>query len=78
MSLVSFCPGALLDLADEIPARASDTSGNATASEIAAAVSASIDMQNEKFFEAKAIEDAGISAIQGHLDLLRAQYLNWT
>jgi hypothetical protein len=44
-----------LDAVDEIPARAFDTSGKATASEIAAAVAASIAMQNDKFAEAKEI-----------------------
>lgn len=66
--------GTLLDAADEIPARALDTSGKATASEIAAAVAASILVQNEKFAEAKTIAENDISAIQSQLDLLRKQY----
>lgn len=66
--------GTLLDAADEIPARALDTSGKATASEIAAAVAASILVQNEKFAEAATIAENDISAIQSQLDLLRKQY----
>jgi hypothetical protein len=66
--------GTLLDAADEIPARALDTSGKATASEIASAVAASIAVQNEKFAEAKTIAENDIAAIQSQLDLLRKQY----
>lgn len=66
--------GTLLDAADEIPARALDTSGKATPSEIAAAVAASIAVQNEKFAEAKTIAENDIAAIQSNLDLLRKQY----
>jgi hypothetical protein len=66
--------GTLLDAADEIPARALDTSGKATASEIASAVAASIAVQNEKFAEAKIIAENDIAAIQSQLDLLRKQY----
>ena len=66
--------GTLLDAADEIPARALDTSGKATPGEIAAAVAASIAVQNEKFAEAKTIAENDIAAIQSQLDLLRKQY----
>jgi NifU-like protein involved in Fe-S cluster formation len=66
--------GTLLDAADEIPARALDTSGKATAGEIASAVAASIAVQNEKFAEAKKIAENDIAAIQSQLDLLRKQY----
>lgn len=66
--------GTLLDAADEIPARALDTSGKATASEIAAAVAASIAVQNEKFAEAKTIAAADVAAIESHIELLRKQY----
>jgi len=66
--------GTLLDAADEIPARALDTSGKATPSEIASAVAASIAVQNEKFAEAKSIAETDIAAIQSQLDLLRKQY----
>jgi hypothetical protein len=69
--------GTLLDAADEIPARALDTSGKATASEIAAAVAASIEVQNEKFAEAKEIAQRDIAAIETHIDLLRKQYPSW-
>ena len=69
--------GALLDAADEIPARALDTSGKATASEIAAAVAASIAVQNEKFAEAQEIAAADVAAIESHIDLLRKQYPSW-
>jgi hypothetical protein len=66
--------GTLLDAADEIPARALDTSGKATPGEIASAVAASIAVQNEKFAEAKSIAETDIAAIQSQLDLLRKQY----
>ena len=66
--------GTLLDAADEIPARALDTSGKATPGEIASAVAASIAVQNEKFAEAKIIAENDIAAIQSQLDLLRKQY----
>ena len=69
--------GALLDAADEIPARALDTSGKATAPEIAAAVAASIAMQNDKFAEAKEIAAADVAAIESHIDLLRKQFPSW-
>ena len=69
--------GTLLDAADEIPARALDTSGKATASEIAAAVAASITVQNEKFAEAKEIAQRDVAAIQSHIELLRKQYPSW-
>jgi hypothetical protein len=69
--------GTLLDAADEIPARALDTSGKATAGEIAAAVAASIEVQNEKFAEAKEIAQRDVAAIQTHLELLRKQYPSW-
>ena len=69
--------GALLDAADEIPARALDTSGKATAPEVAAAVSASIAMQNDKFAEAKEIAAADVAAIESHIDLLRKQFPSW-
>ena len=66
--------GTLLDAADEIPARALDTSGKATPGEIASAVAASIAVQNEKFAEAKSIAETDIAAIQSQLELLRKQY----
>jgi hypothetical protein len=69
--------GTLLDAADEIPARALDTSGKATASEIAAAVAASIAVQNEKFAEAKEIAERDVAAIESHIDLLRKQFPAW-
>jgi len=69
--------GALLDAADEIPARALDTSGKATAAEIAAAVAASIAMQNDKFAEAKEIAAADVAAIESRIDLLRKQFPSW-
>ena len=69
--------GTLLDAADEIPARALDTSGKATASEIATAVAASIAVQNEKFAEAKEIAQSDVAAIQTHIELLRKQYPSW-
>ena len=69
--------GALLDAADEIPARALDTSGKATAPEIAAAVAASIAMQNDKFAEAKEIAAADVAAIDSHIELLRKQFPAW-
>jgi hypothetical protein len=69
--------GTLLDAADEIPARALDTSGKATASEIAAAVAASIAVQNEKFAEAQEIAQRDVAAIQSHMELLRKQYPSW-
>ena len=69
--------GTLLDAADEIPARALDTSGKATASEIAAAVAASIAVQNEKFAEAKEIAQRDVAAIQSQVELLRKQYPSW-
>jgi hypothetical protein len=69
--------GTLLDAADEIPARALDTSGKATASEIATAVAASIAVQNEKFAEAKEIAQRDVAAIQSHIELLRKQYPSW-
>ena len=69
--------GALLDAADEIPARALDTSGKATAAEIAAAIAASIAMQNDKFAEAKEIAAADVAAIESHIDLLRNQFPSW-
>lgn len=69
--------GALLDAADEIPARALDTSGKATASEIAAAVAASISMQNEKFAEAREIAAADVAAIESRIELLRKQFPAW-
>lgn len=69
--------GALLDAADEIPARALDTSGKATASEIAEAVAASVAMQKDKFAEAKEIAAADVAAIESHVDLLRKQFPSW-
>ena len=69
--------GALLDAADEIPARALDTSGKAAAAEIAAAVAASIAMQNDKFAEAKEIAAADVAAIESRIDLLRKQFPSW-
>ena len=69
--------GALLDAADEIPARALDTSGKATASEIAGAVADSIKVQNEKFAEAKEIAERDVAAIQSHIELLRKQFPSW-
>jgi hypothetical protein len=69
--------GTLLDAADEIPSRVLDTSGKATAGEIAAAVAASIKVQMEKFDEAKEIAQRDVAAIQSHLDLLRKQYPSW-
>lgn len=69
--------GTLLDAVDEIPARALDTSGKATASEIAAAVAASIKSQNEKFVEAQEIASADMAAIESHLELLRRQFPSW-
>ena len=69
--------GTLLDAADEIPARALDTSGKATAGEIAGAVADSIAMQNDKFAEAKAIAAADVAAIESHIDLLRKQFPSW-
>ena len=69
--------GTLLDAAEEIPARSLDTSGKATAGEIAAAVSASINVQNEKFAEAKEIAVSDVAAIESHIDLLRKQYPSW-
>ena len=69
--------GTLLDAADEIPARALDTSGKATAPEIAAAVADSIAMQNDKFAEAKEIAAADVAAIESHIDLLRKQFPSW-
>ena len=69
--------GALLDAADEIPARALDTSGKATAPEVAAAVAASIAMQNDKFAEAKEIAAVDVAAIESHIDLLRKQFPSW-
>lgn len=49
----------------------------ATSSEIAAAVSASIAMQNDKFAEAKDIAAADVAAIESHIDLLRKQFPSW-
>ena len=69
--------GTLLDAADEIPSRSLDTSGKATATEIAAAVSASVSVQNEKFAEAKEIAARDVAAIQSHIELLRKQYPSW-
>ena len=69
--------GTLLDASDEIPARALDTSGKATAGEIAAAVAASIKVQNEKFAEAKEIAERDVAAIESHIDLLRKQFPSW-
>ena len=69
--------GTLLDAADEIPARKLDTSGKATATEIAAAVAHSKVIQNDKFAEATAIAESDIAAIQTHLDVLRKQYPSW-
>jgi hypothetical protein len=69
--------GTLLDAADEIPARALDTSGKATASEIVSAVTASIAVQSEKFAEAKEIAQRDVAAIQSHIELLRKQYPSW-
>jgi hypothetical protein len=69
--------GTLLDAADEIPARALDTSGKATASEIAGAVVDSIKVQNEKFAEAKEIAERDVAAIQSHIELLRKQFPSW-
>lgn len=66
--------GTLLDAADEIPARALDTSGKATAQEIATAVEASIKVQNEKFAEATEIADKDVAAIESQIELLRKQY----
>lgn len=69
--------GALLDAADEIPARALDTSGKATASEIAAAITASIAMQEEKFVEATEIAASDVTAVESHIELLRNQFPSW-
>jgi len=69
--------GTLLDAADEIPSRVLDTSGKATAGEVAAAVAASVKVQMEKFAEAKEIAQRDVAAIQSHLDLLRRQYPSW-
>ena len=69
--------GTLLDAADEIPARALDTSGKATAGEIAGAVADSIKVQNEKFAEAKEIAASDVAAIQSHIELLRKQFPSW-
>jgi hypothetical protein len=69
--------GTLLDAADEIPARALDTSGKATGGEIAKAVAASIAVQNEKFAEAKEIAQRDVAAIQSHIELLRKRYPSW-
>ena len=69
--------GTLLDAADEIPARALDTSGKATAAEIAVAVENSKKVQSEKFAEATKIADADVAAIQTHVNLLRKQYPSW-
>ena len=69
--------GTLLDAADEIPARALDTSGKATAGEIAGAVADSIKVQNEKFAEAKEIAERDVAAIESHIDLLRTQFPSW-
>jgi hypothetical protein len=69
--------GALLEAADEIPARALDTSGKATASEIATAVKASIELQSDKFAEAKEVAERDVAAIQSHIELLRKQYPSW-
>ena len=66
--------GTLLDAADEIPARALDTSGKATAPEIATAVAESIKVQMDKFAEAEAVAEADVAAIQSQLELLRKQY----
>lgn len=69
--------GTLLDAVDEIPARALDTSGKATASEIAAAVADSIKVQIEKFAEAKEIAERDVAAIESHIELLRKQFPSW-
>ena len=69
--------GTLLDAVDEIPARKLDTSGKATAAEIDSAVKASIEVQNEKFEEAKRIAETDVAAIESHLLLLRKQYGKW-
>ena len=69
--------GALLDAVDEIPARAFDTSGKATASEIASAVSASIAAQEEKFVEATEIAALDVVAVESHIELLRKQFPSW-
>ena len=49
----------------------------ATAGEIAAAVAASIAVQNEKFAEAKEIAERDVAAIQSNIELLRKQYPSW-
>ena len=69
--------GTLLDAVDEIPARKLDTSGKATATEIDAAVKASIKVQDEKFVEATKIAQDDVAAIETHIDLLRKQYAKW-
>ena len=69
--------GTLLDAADEIPARSLDTSGKATAGEIAAAVAESIKLQKEKFVQAQEIAETDVAAIQSHIELLRKQYPSW-
>lgn len=66
--------GTLLDAVDEIPARALDTSGKATAAEIAAAVAESIKVQMDKFAEAEAVAQADVAAIESQIELLRKQY----
>ena len=66
--------GTLLDAADEIPARSLDTSGKATAEEIAAAIAESISAQKEKFAEAQTISQTDVAAIQSQIELLRKQY----
>lgn len=66
--------GTLLDAADEIPARTLDTSGRATATEIATAVAESIKVQMDKFAEAEAVANADVAAIQSQIELLRRQY----
>jgi hypothetical protein len=66
--------GTLLDAADEIPARSLDTSGKATAQEIAAAIAESIGAQKEKFAEAETIAQVDVAAIQSQIELLRKQY----
>jgi hypothetical protein len=66
--------GTLLDAVDEIPARSLDTSGKATAGEIAAAVAESIKVQKEKFVEAETVAETDVAAIESNLELLRRQY----
>jgi DNA-binding ferritin-like protein len=69
--------GTLLDAVDEIPTRSLDTSGKATASEIAAAIAESIKVQKDKFVEAEEIAERDVAAIESQVELLRKQYPSW-